>query len=594
MSIYNWSLKKLLSSEEDSFIKAKITILFTVLSFSILKAIIVIATALQADQSLQLVRAIVALVFYTILLKLLLFNKSLLYTLSHILIIIGIFIIWSNIFFTSHEVNIVTMQFVFMAVLSSFYLLGVSYGILYSCICTFPVIIYLLGGKDMIFNSSSSEKLASPGYEIIGIFNFLTIIISHYLFQKAFVSNIAEKEVLNAQLQEAVHQANVASQVKTDFLSTMSHELRTPLNAVIGMTNLFLSNPNSSDKVENLKILKFSAVSLHSVINDILDFNKLGANRLELESISVDLAILMNDICSGLIFQAKEKGIVLNMDISEDIKNKRVITDPTRITQIIYNLAGNALKFTTIGSVTVRLEVVDENSGELNIKFSVIDTGIGINEDKQAAVFEPFKQGSSSTTRDYGGTGLGLAIVKQLLLLFNSEIHLESILGKGSTFYFNIAFQLDKKVQDQPAPEELILKEIEDLSELRILVADDNMMNRLLLKKVFLKWNSEPVFVENGQLAIEKAKLQTFDVILMDLHMPIKNGYEAARMIRDSNEYTDHRLKIIAFTASVSPDMYDKIIEAGMDDYVFKPFDAKELYRKMKEISDQVYQKNLI
>lgn len=594
MSIYNWSLKKLLSSEQDSFVRAKITILFAILTFSILKAAIVIATALYAEQPFQLTRAIIALVFYTILLKILLSNKSLLYVLSHILIVIGILIIWSNVFLTAQEVNIVTMQFVFMAFLSSFYLLGVRYGILYSFVCALPVVIYLLAGKDLIFHSLSSEKLASPGYEIIGILNFLTIVISHYLFHEAFVSNIGEKEVLNEQLQDAVKEANIATQVKTDFLSTMSHELRTPLNAVIGMTDLFLSNPNSSDKEENLKILKFSAVSLHSVINDILDFNKLGANRLELESISVPLETLMNDICAGLMFQAKDKGINLEMDLSESIKGKRVITDPTRITQIIYNLAGNAIKFTAKGSVTVRLEVIEENSDDIHIKFSVIDTGIGISTDKQKTIFEPFQQASSSTTRDFGGTGLGLAIVKQLLVLFHSDIHLQSTPEKGSTFYFKISFPLDKKLEDTPSKDVLIIEENEDLSNLRVLVAEDNIINRLLLKKVFSRWNNEPIFVENGQLAIERAPSQTFDVILMDLHMPIKNGYEAARIIRNSPEYSDGKLQIIAFTASVSPDMYDKIVEAGMNDYVFKPFDAKELYQKMKKIYDELYDNNII
>lgn len=387
---------------------------------------------------------------------------------------------------------------------------------------------------------------------------------------------------MNQELQVAVKEANRAAQSKTDFLSTMSHELRTPLNSVIGMAELLQDDPNSEDSVENIKILHFSAVSLHSLINDILDFNKMDSDKLNLEAISVNLATLLKDICSGLRFQAREKIVNLVLDVDNDLKEKFVITDPTRITQIVYNLTGNAIKFTANGTVSVGLKVIGSDNDSIQVQFSVIDTGIGISADKQEAIFEPFTQASSSTTRNFGGTGLGLAIVKKLLHLFESKIKLESTPGVGSKFFFDINFTLDK----EPAAVYLTnVEPIYDLSTLRVLIAEDNPMNRLLMKKVFFKWNNVPVFAVNGQEALEKATCERFDVILMDIHMPLMDGYEATRAIRNITDATRSNVKIIALTASVSNNIYEKITAVGMNDYVFKPFKSKELYSKLNAIA---------
>lgn len=186
----------------------------------------------------------------------------------------------------------------------------------------------------------------------------------------------------------------------------MSHELRTPLISVIGMSELLLDQPNNSEQEENLKILNFSAVNLHSLINDILDYNKLGSEKLSLESLSVNLYSLMNEICAGMRIQAKDKGLDLILDIDESIKNKVIITDPTRISQIIYNLAGNAIKFTSTGSVCISLKRTSIDAENIYIRFSVKDTGIGIYENEKEAIFQPFTQASTSTTRNFGGTGL--------------------------------------------------------------------------------------------------------------------------------------------------------------------------------------------
>lgn len=581
LPFFNWSLKSLLATEPDSFKKAKIKIVFTILVFSLIKIFIAIPSIWHHHQYLQFARVLVILSVYIVLFKLLLANRAYMNVIPHVMIWLGLMLIWTSVIFYARTVNIIMLQLVFMIMLSSFYVLGNLYGTLYSSIGTLPIIIYLVA-KGVLPQYLGSSGLPSPGYEIIVILNFITIIISHILFQQAFRANIAEKEVINQELQVAVREANQAAQSKTDFLSTMSHELRTPLNSVIGMAELLQDDPDSDESAENIKILHFSAVSLHSLINDILDFNKMGSDKLNLEAISVNLFTLMKDICSGLRLQAKEKVVNLVLDMDDALTDKYIITDPTRISQIIYNLTGNAIKFTANGTVSVRLKVLSSDDDSIRVQFSIVDTGIGISTDKQEAIFEPFTQASSSTTRNFGGTGLGLAIVKKLLTLFDSKINLESTPGVGSNFFFEISFSLDK----QPAAVYPVNAEPDyDLSALRVLIAEDNPMNRLLMKKVFSKWNNMPVFAVNGQEAVEKATCEVFDVILMDIHMPIKDGYEATRAIRNLTDDKRSSIPIIALTASVSNNLYEKITDAGMNDYVFKPFKSKELHGKLNTIA---------
>jgi signal transduction histidine kinase/ActR/RegA family two-component response regulator len=574
----NFSLTKLLDSEPNTFEKAKIKIFFTVLVFSVIKALVVIIVAFHHNQSFQAGRALVLLFFFLVLMKFLLASRSYFNTIAHIMIFLGLLTIWSIVYISAQTVNIVTLQFVFMLILSSFYLLGTRTGTFYALFGILPIVLYIVSGRDLISHDIASNILTSPGYELLVVLNFFTIITSHYLFHRAFVENVEEKETLNLQLQVAVNEANLAAKSKSDFLSTMSHELRTPLNSVLGITDVFLDNPDSSDREENLKILKFSASTLYTTINDILDFNKLSSNKLSLEAVSVNLYQLIHDVCAALQFTAREKKIDLLIDVDKSLKDKYLITDSVRITQIIYNLVGNGLKFTSKGSVSVRLELIGRSADHIHIKFSVIDTGIGISNDQQELIFDAFSQASSSTSRNFGGTGLGLAIVKQLLSLFNSEIQLESVPGAGSNFFFEITFKLDKEPALKEEPKETT---VGDLSHLKILVAEDNLMNRMLLEKIFVKWNNKIIIVENGEEAIKKASEEVFDVILMDLYMPVVDGYMAARQIRALPDPYNH-VCIIAFTASVSHSLNDDIKAAGMNGYIAKPFDINELYSKLR------------
>lgn len=583
LPLFNWSLNKLLATEADTFNKSRIKILYTVLIITMIKIFVVLPYAYANDQTFQFWRAFILLIVYGVFFKMLLYDKAYVRVITHSGIVGGIILIWTNIFLTAHSVNLITTQMVFIITLSSFYLLDNRWGVIYSFICSAPVIVYLIVvGKNPMMGTDSIVygELVSPAYEIIVILNFMTISLGHYLFQQAFNTNIAEKNVLNTELQQAVDQANISAQSKSYFLSTMSHELRTPLNSVIGMTELLMDEPQTAEQKENLKILSFSALSLHSLINDILDYNKIDSDKLYLESIRVNMNDLMQSVCAGLRYQANEKGLNLILNIDDSIVGKNMITDPTRITQIIYNLAGNAIKFTKEGIVTVSLRVLTENSENIRIRFSIMDTGIGISTDKHEEIFEPFSQASRDITRNFGGTGLGLAIVKRLLDLFNSSINLESKINEGSNFYFDISFKLD----NEPASEnETDLESFSELSGLRVLVAEDNPINVLLLKKIFSKWDIKPVVAENGVDVVERLSEGDYDVILMDIHMPVMDGYQATRKIRNMADPEKSKIPIIALTASVS-NLDQKIKTVGMNDYIYKPFNSKELYNKLKRI----------
>ncbi|SKB31394.1 ATP-binding protein [Daejeonella lutea] len=593
LPFFNLSLAKVLDTEPDSLKKARISIIFAITIFSIIKLLVALPGAVIHNQDVQIIRIVLFLGVLAVLLKFLLISRHYAGKVGVILIWLALSLTWSNVFVTAQTINIVTIQVVVTIILSSFYLFNWRWALIYSFLAVLPVTGLLIIGNGVKFSGIAPEELASPSYEIVVVLNFLTIVIAHFLYYQALNNYVAEKEMLNKQLQKAVKEANLAVQSKADFLSTMSHELRTPLNSVIGMTQLLLNSPYSDEQSENLKIVNFSAMNLHMLINDILDFNKMESDKLNLEAINVDLYSLVKDICSGMRFQAEEKGLHLVTNIDEALKSNYVITDPTRLTQIIHNLLGNAVKFTHKGTVSLEVRVIHLNPESVDVRFTVSDTGIGIETQQQEVIFEAFTQASSSTTRNFGGTGLGLTIVKRLLKLFESDIKVASTVGKGSDFVFEISF---KAAVSDDASAQNTSKIIYDLSQLSVLVVEDNPINSLLIKKIFSNWDNKPVFAENGHEALEKIERNNFDVILMDIHMPLLDGYETTRLIRNLGDKSKASIPVIALTASVSNDLSFKIREAGMNDYINKPFNSDDLYRKLKAIdivSPQIIEETL-
>jgi PAS domain S-box-containing protein len=389
------------------------------------------------------------------------------------------------------------------------------------------------------------------------------------------VIDITAKKKVELELVSAKEEAVQLNRAKDMFISVMSHEIRTPLNAVIGMTHLLQEdNPGESQK-ENLDILKFSAENLMKLINDVLDFTKIETGNIELEKAEVNLRKLVHDIASSMQYKAAEKNIYLKQNVDSQIP-ELIIGDSARLVQILLNLVSNSVKFTESGGVIINLKVLEDSDKRIRIRFSVTDTGIGIAKNKLGTIFESFKQAETDTTRKYGGTGLGLAISKRLIELHDSRINVESVKGKGSTFWFAITFKkADKHISNNSSKMELGLK-------LNVLVVDDNQINRLLVNKVLKKWGADADFAENGLEAVEKIETnRNYDVVLMDIHMPMMGGLEATQVIRSKSDAYFQQLPIIALTASMLSNEMNGITDAGMNDFILKPFEPKTLYDKL-------------
>lgn len=569
-----------LSKETDNYQRSRVVICYTILLFSIIKGLMVLVVCLPANQPAQIVRVVVSSTVYTILLLLLLKNPSRLKVLAHIMLMMGVALILSSVFVYAKQINLVALQFLFMIVMGAFYMLGSRVGIIYSIIGTLPIAILLATGGDIgvSTNGTTFQQMPSPAFEILAVMNFITIIICQYMFFEAFMQNIREKEGLNKQLLESTNQAQQLAATKSNFLSTMSHELRTPLNSVIGITELLIEDKPEERQKENLHILQHSANDLLALINNVLDFSKIDSDKMVLEKVPFRLSEFMQNICTSLRVKANSKQLNFVLDTDPQLERVWISSDSTRLSQLIYNLVGNAIKFTEQGSITVKLQCLKTDDNQTEVLFSITDTGIGIHADKHEAIFESFTQAESHTTRKYGGTGLGLTIVKQILLLFGSKLQLDSSPGNGSKFSFTIQFTTVQQVQKAE-----VAAAQQDYSHLRILIAEDNDVNRLLMKKQLERLNVNAMLVENGQLAYDAVLNHEFDAILMDLHMPVLNGYEAVNKIRSLEDRAKANTYIIAFTASVTEQQ--EIFNSGFNDFLYKPVNMTELNNKLDNIA---------
>lgn len=376
-------------------------------------------------------------------------------------------------------------------------------------------------------------------------------------------------------LKKAKLDAELAAQAKTDFLSTISHEIRTPLNGVVGISHLMLEENPRADQVDNLTSLKYSAEHLTSLINDILDYNKLESGNFEFEEMDVDLRELAERIHQAYRAKALEKQVEMCLFFDERIVGG-VLVDKTRLNQILNNLIDNAIKFTRKGNVTFRVIMVNSTNDSMTIRYEIEDTGIGIPREKQQAIFERFTQASSSTTREFGGTGLGLSIIKRLLELQGTQINLKSEEGKGSVFYFEQKYKKGSAHFVKPVTFDDDYLE-HKLANKRILLVEDNPMNVLVTEKFLRRWKMKMDIAENGKIALDKTFQNYYDIVLMDLQMPVMDGYEASHQIRNSK----NPVPIIALTASTLLHVQEKVFASGMNDYITKPFDPKELIRKL-------------
>ncbi|MFC5623184.1 PAS domain-containing hybrid sensor histidine kinase/response regulator [Algoriphagus winogradskyi] len=400
-------------------------------------------------------------------------------------------------------------------------------------------------------------------------------------FYTGIARDVTELKQTQKDLFHAKERAEKASLVKSQFLSMISHEIRTPMNAVIGLTHLLMDENHREDQLENLKTLKFSAESLMSLINDLLDFSKIDAGKIDLEQSRFDLRVLVNRVVHSYRYQAKEKALQIRADIDDEIP-ELLIGDSVRISQIINNLLSNAVKFTDSGHVRTVLKLVKANPDTCEIKFSVEDTGIGIPEDKIDSIFEAFTQASSDTTRKFGGTGLGLAIVKRLVELHGSEINVSTALNQGSIFDFTLKFRsVEIKSNEQIQEVEYQEKSLKDSS---ILVAEDNLVNQILIKKFLKNWHTGKLVVtSDGQEAIEEFQKTYFDIILLDLQMPILDGLSVAKLIREDLDPRKNQVPILVLSAASRQEIKSEIQDLGINDFIEKPFTPEGLFGKITE-----------
>ena len=577
----------------DPIVRARINILYYMMSLTVVFGLILTVVYTINGPPLQLIRIVVLMVSLIYgLRKLILFNDY--KPSAHIVLMIINMLVWSNIFLVANAISIVTVQYILLSSTISFFFLNGRWGIFYSLLSLSPVILYFsLNGINDSAAFISGQQASEPIFIAVMMFNFFQLIFINYHFLSGFylaLSQLEEarkdEEELNEQLREAISRAENSSKAKSDFLSTMSHELRTPLNSVIGMSYVLLADNPREDQAGNLKVLHFSAESLLALINDILDLNKLDYGKLEMERIGFYPAELLGRIHSGLKYQADEKGLSFSLDLDDNLNDIAVIGDPTRLLQILFNLVGNAIKFTSKGEIGLSVQLIDSNPENVIMAFTVKDTGIGISAEHKETIFEPFTQASSNITRKFGGSGLGLAITKQLLDLHGSYIELKSEVGVGTTFKFEIKYKRagSADVTVNSLLEANVLAN-EDISWLNILVAEDNAMNILLMKKLLASWDIKADFALNGLEAYEMAKEKFYDIILMDIHMPVMDGYESSKKIISFYEDKPEAPYIIALTASVANDIYNKIKLAGLNDYVSKPFNPTELKNKLINLS---------
>ncbi|MEH6476030.1 MAG: ATP-binding protein [Sneathiella sp.] len=382
-------------------------------------------------------------------------------------------------------------------------------------------------------------------------------------------------------LESLLQQANNANEAKTNFLSTVSHEIRTPLNGVIGVAQLLEDTELDRDQRQKLETILHSGNTLLELINDVLDMSKIESGNLEIEYIICDVGDLIQSIMKPFELEAGNRGLKIHTNIDPEM-DQFVIADPTRLRQIILNLISNAMKFTEKGSVTVSVSAgVSKQETKKKMMICVEDTGVGIAEDRQNAIFKSFSQADNSVSRKFGGTGLGLSIVKKLVALMDGEINLYSKPGEGTRF--DVSFEFDRATEEQILAQEIQLEVFEtlDVGSLDILVAEDNHVNALVTSSFLEKLGHRCEVVENGQLAVQALDFARFDMVLMDVHMPVLDGIEATRKIRQN--FPMDTLPIVGVTAEAFTDRHKYMREIGMTDILTKPFTKDQLQRVINQ-----------
>ncbi|WP_246474446.1 response regulator [Arenibacter arenosicollis] len=397
------------------------------------------------------------------------------------------------------------------------------------------------------------------------------VLVTFQLIYFSYINNGFYSKI-HDQREEAIEESNA----KSKFLSMMSHEIRTPLNAITGLSHILGDSNPREDQKENIDALNYSGKILLNLLNNVLDFSKMESTKIELDPIPTNIMAAVRQIKKIHEPSCLRKGITMELEIDEELPN--VWLDIVRFNQVINNLISNAIKFTDKGSVTLKIVKQEESNGTVLMRTEILDTGIGIYKEQQEKIWQAFTQASSSTNRLYGGTGLGLPIVKSIVQAMGSMVKVESDPGKGSRFYFD----LELKLASSGELDQIIHKKVHDLKGKKILLVEDNLINVMVAKQILEKANLVVDVAYNGQNAVDMVQENNFDTVLMDIQMPVMDGYTASREIRKFNS----TLPILALSASVFLEVKNKILQSGMNGFIFKPFDPENLLNRIEEVLD--------
>ena len=571
---------ELVNKEPSPVNRARIRILSQGLLILLIVCLSLIVVFSIKFQPWLVARAIVYVGVFGVTFYLLLFKRA--WKLAgHLLLGCLLSVIISNMVLYRQGVSLLTIQYCLLIVSGAFYVLGIRWGIIYALLSILPVFAYML-----FFRQSNNSFFINPyevksaGFLIVLAANFIMLVLIQYHFFKSFYDIHTQHKNNQARLLAAILTAGDAARSRNDFLSSVSHELRTPLNAVIGMTNVLLMSAPRKDQEENLSILQFSAESLLALINDLLDFNKIDAGKVELEQKVFSPGQLMEDIFETFRLKASEQQLDYHLQLDPSLPSLYVLGDQTRLMQIVVNLLSNAIKFTASGSVSLVAKIASGTPESVVLHFEVQDTGMGIPFNKQEVIFEPFMQASPTVLRQYGGTGLGLPIVKRLLELHNSAIFLRSAPGEGSVFSFDISYVRAAA----PAPSAIQIPVFQlPVANLRVLVAEDNEVNAVVMKKILEKLNISHTIVGNGQEAVDAVLQQSYNIVFMDIHMPVMDGLEAIRQIRALPDPAKAATYIIVLSASDEGVVKDTDTYALINDMLPKPFSLQHLQEKLEK-----------
>ena len=453
---------------------------------------------------------------------------------------------------------------------------------------TAKIMVILITGHSMStedvvrgLNNGAVDYLFKPLdlYITIAKVNSLIAIVN---YQREIHQKNLELENYQGELFKAIEQAEKNKVLKENFLANMSHEIRTPLNAIIGITHLLKESSINEDQQEMIKLMGFSSTSLLGIVNDILESSQIDAGKLTICPVRINIIDLVNMVCELTGPMAEEKGLLLSCEIDPAVP-AMIIGDPLRLNQILINIINNAIKFTRRGSIVISLSLIEKNNEQVFLEFRVKDTGEGLTPSSIDKMFDRFEQIEDKTWQKFGGTGLGLSIVKRLIELMEGEIKVESELGQGTTFVFNSSFALsdDATILYQQTERLSMFSKFTDIC---ILMAEDNPISQFVAMKILKNWNITVDIAENGLEAFEKCKLKNYHLILMDTHMPVMNGIEATRKIRTELPAGKRNIPIISFSASVIENEKKEAWEAGVSDFIEKPFDPKALHYKIHRL----------